>query len=486
MGFFRNVCALTVLALTLASGCSGGPDAADSGAGAGASGGVQKKAPAAPAGPYYEGDGAKGVVIAVLAPQAQNLSAADTAWLPLFVQGKLTEVFKNFSAMTVVDRQNDAMIKAEQLLSETGYYSDKNAVEIGNMTNAQYILAGTLISKGGGAYTLQTAVANPSTGERVASGSTDCTAEQLNNAWAVNEAAAALLTGMKVQLTEEGRQALRDSSAASQTAIAKGIAAQKSGTLIEALAYYNDAAVYDPSSSEAASRLQAMSAQVSSGDIKQQSQYMIEREEAVERVIKEAADYYRKNPPYEIVYTPSLHKGNIDYASETVQLGFYYITQVTDGFRGVYKDINKMFPTTGAAAAREIFGLRSSYSGSQNFYKLGLSPEFTAELLDEAGKVIAKEKVSANLFYVNHSWWGGSGWGLGSQVERLRFRVNADDITDKLSIRINGIPSAVSEQDLDPTTANEWTGGFKDGPHNSYWVSHWTHGPEISGWQRRK
>jgi hypothetical protein len=447
---------------------------------------VQKKAAAAPAGPYYEGDGAAGVVIAVLAPQTQNLSAADNAWLPLFVQGKLTEVFKNFSAMTVVDRQNDAMIKAEQLLSETGYYSDKNAVEIGNMTNAQYILAGTLIHRGGGKYTLQTAVANPATGERVASGSVDCTAEQLNNAWAVNEAAAALLEGMKVRLTEEGRQALRDSSAASQAAIARGIAAQKSGTLIEALAYYNDAAVYDPSSSEAASRLQGMSAQVSSGDIKQQSMYMIERRDAMEKVIKEAAGYYGKNPPCEIVYTPSLHKGEVDYGSENVQLSFYYITQVTDGFRGVYRDINKMFSTAGDAAAREIFGLRSSYSGSQGAYLLGYSPAFTAELLDDAGKVIAQEKLSAKLFYANHSWWGGGAWGLASDVERIRFDVEAKDITDKLSIRISGMPSAISEGDLDPTTANEWTGGFKDGPHNSYWVSHWNYGPQISGWQRKK
>lgn len=77
----------------------------------------------------YKGDG---IAIAITVPQIRNIKESD-AWIPLYMQDSLTGNFAHYTKMTVLDRTNENLIKAEQKLSESAFYSDENAVQIGQI-----------------------------------------------------------------------------------------------------------------------------------------------------------------------------------------------------------------------------------------------------------------------------------------------------------------------------------------------------------------
>jgi hypothetical protein len=96
-----------------------------------------------PKGPYFSGNGGKGIRISVLQPEYEGFTPAEN-WLPIFLQGNLTANLNKYSAMTVLDRQNLDKILEEQAHSLSGYYSDDDFVSIGKLTNAEYLLIGKL------------------------------------------------------------------------------------------------------------------------------------------------------------------------------------------------------------------------------------------------------------------------------------------------------------------------------------------------------
>lgn len=70
----------------------------------------------------------KGIAIAVCQPEISG-TAKNEEWISQYFQDSLTTKFSRFSKMTVLDRKNESLIKAEQELSESGYYSDANALK---------------------------------------------------------------------------------------------------------------------------------------------------------------------------------------------------------------------------------------------------------------------------------------------------------------------------------------------------------------------
>ena len=61
----------------------------------------------------YTGEGGRGIRIVILAPRGENLSK-DEAYLPVLVQNWLTGGFNKFSAMTVIDRQNQEAVTLQR------------------------------------------------------------------------------------------------------------------------------------------------------------------------------------------------------------------------------------------------------------------------------------------------------------------------------------------------------------------------------------
>ncbi|MDR2343911.1 MAG: CsgG/HfaB family protein [Spirochaetaceae bacterium] len=200
---------------------------------------------------YFEGDGGKGLTLAVLAPTGKGLDAEERYWLPL-VQGSITGDFNKYSAITIIDRQNLGKILAEQTLSASGNFSEEDYIRIGELANARYILAGSITKTPSGSLIIEFAVSDLESGVRATSfPPKTIPPPDLENLSAVKEASADILGQLGVSLTTEGLRELTkvDDTRVinAETALSKAITTQKNGTVVEALSYYFQALNYDSS-----------------------------------------------------------------------------------------------------------------------------------------------------------------------------------------------------------------------------------------------
>jgi hypothetical protein len=373
-------------------------------------------------------------------PAGKNLARAD-GWLTEFVQGNLIGDFQKYSAMTVTGRQELEKIIAEQKLSETGFYEEKNYAQIGQLTGARYFLSGSVTKQPKGGGSLQLGIADTEKGERQAEFTKTCTEDELKKTSVLNEAAIELLTQMGVSLTAEGKQVLY-----AKTALAQGQEAEKRGATAEALMYYATAVSFDPSLAEAAGRLEALSGAVSTGGgIGQNVRSDIQRREAWLNVLKEAAVFFKDHKPYEIVYDPTLWEGKTDYQKKTVELNFDVALWPTAAFgaldnilAGMAEKIDAWgfteWPLGGEGAIAELARvIRKASSGKEAV----TGAEFTVEaaLLNDTGRTIAasagvlKSEVEKDGSFVQGS----------SDTVYMSFIVKAEDISDNLTVKISKI-----------------------------------------------
>ena len=220
----------------------------------------------------WTGDGGSGIRITVAEPTGVGFSVEEQMFLPL-IQSTIIGAFQRFSDMTVFDRQNLENILREQRLSMTGNFSDDDYIRIGQLTNARFVAFGR-VTKLGNNYTLELAVSDVQTGERKASYlPKQISFLSLENLSAIREASADLLKQLGVNLTANGLQELRavenTTRIQAENALARGIAAQRQGTVVEALTYYFQAAALDPNMREAVSRVSVVSANISDGNLGQ-------------------------------------------------------------------------------------------------------------------------------------------------------------------------------------------------------------------------
>ncbi|MDR2053896.1 MAG: hypothetical protein LBP80_10835 [Treponema sp.] len=98
--------------------------------------------------------------------------------------------------------------------------------------------------------------------------------------------------------------------------LARDITAQRSGTIVEALSYYYEAAKFDPGLAEAASRGSVLSADIAGGNIGQNVR------NAWNKTFQEAAAFFKEYPPLELICDLALTQGKIDYTKETAEMFF--------------------------------------------------------------------------------------------------------------------------------------------------------------------
>ena len=273
---------------------------------------------------YYEGIGGKGIKLAIIEPEYRGLNSQDS-WIPLFIQGILTNNFNIFSEITVLDRQYLERVLFEQKLSLSGYFSDNEYIRIGNLTNAKYILVGTLFNISTSEITVQLSVIDTETGETKGSYTKNCVLNDIKDASILNEATVQLLSHIGVQLTENGRDKIlshRNSTINAETALARGIMEQKNGTIVKALSYFYDATTYNPELTEALERRNIITTQVRSGNIGENVRNEIQERDSWINIIKECEDFFRDHLPFELVYSTNLKQREIDYINRTVNLEF--------------------------------------------------------------------------------------------------------------------------------------------------------------------
>jgi hypothetical protein len=316
----------------------------------------------------------------------------------------LTDKFKRFSAMTIIDRQFLNRVEAEQALSLSGAFSDEDYIRIGNLTNARYILTGSM-RKNGNRIEMQLAVTAAETAERKASFSQSGEALSFWREEIVNQATAALLEGMGVALTDAGRARLSAGdagTAAAESALARGIAAQTQGSTVEALSWFYQAAAADPASAEAENRLSALSGRViSSGGFGTAVRNDIERRRAWLGMMRECAAFYREHMPFDIVYDPVLRQeGNTDYVNGTADFAFSAALHPAESVFKVLNDLLRGLENTGSRGKWGFAGwpLLPVKPPDQEAMVFGGERTFTfrieAALLNEEGREIGRQNFS--------------------------------------------------------------------------------------------
>ncbi|MDR1901267.1 MAG: CsgG/HfaB family protein [Treponema sp.] len=350
--------------------------------------------------PYFEGDGGKGLRIAVLLPDAKGLAESEQ-WLPALVQGTLTGDFNKFSAMTISDRQNLEKILAEQTLSAGGNFSEDDYIRMGALVNAQYLLAGS-ITKTGAGFMLELSVSDTEQGVRKASyPPVMCSLSELTGMTAIKAASEELLSQMGVQLTDAGLTALRgvkEREADAEVALSKGITAQKSGTVVAALNYYSYASSLNTGLAESDLRLAALTKRIESGDIGENVRNDIEQRNAWIKLLEEAISFYQGNPYYNLVYYVKPKVGETNYRTETAPVLFDIWLEPNDGYSTMLKIVRALM-STGMA---EKWGLTGKIVDllqiGQGFVNVSYGYIFfAAELLSEQGDYLAEGRGRAGI-----------------------------------------------------------------------------------------
>jgi hypothetical protein len=408
----------------------------------------------------FTGDGGKGISLAILAPKAQGLDDTQT-YIPALVQGEFVSNFTGYSAISVLDRERLDEQYAEIL---SGYYDDDAEAgnDLGHLVPTDYIMGGSILKTASG-YALQMSVTKTSDKTTLCSYSGTCTFEELDNLTGVRRTSLDLLAKMGVQLTARAQGELSGAAAVhevqGQTALAQGVTAQRGGTVVEALSYYFQAASYDASLTEAASRVNILSANITSGnmgedirnDIEWRAQWRARLAEA-ERVY---ADYMKQQPRYSLVYNVNLKHGETNYANNTVPISGVTLDLVPDAAwfnaaGSVVRVINVVREGLLATKQAGKWGL------DWPRYTMGNSPfggrdqrfDVTVELVNAAGKTIGRERITMSSGY-DLEWANGT---LRRFIPRMRGvqhlgfnRVNAYDITDSLTVRIASIDGVDAE-----------------------------------------
>jgi hypothetical protein len=432
---------------------------------------------------YWTGSGGKDLSLAVLEPTGNGLATQDQWMLPL-IQGSLTGDFNRYSAMTIIDRINLEKILSEQSQSMSGNYSDDDYIRIGRLTNAKLILTGS-ISKTANTLMMELSVTETESGVRKASyPPKSVSPASVENLSAVKEAAADLLEQLGITLTDRSLQSLKNpvsitvvqgqaslasvptgqqttqnqqqdtqtrlldaqtqlSEVQAQIALAKGITAQKQGTVVEALSYFIQATNYNPALTEAASRMNTLNANISSGNIGLDARNDIEwRKRWIER-LTETEQYFdnfnkTSSVPYTLFYSNEIKQGVINYQNETIDLSIEMNLRPNETWVLPFQNtLQTVCDGLYATEKSRDWGLSNwpnkCLTTLQPFEKKTYNFSITAELLNDRNKVIGIQTYNAT-----RTWELRSRYSSKTDYT-LTFTVKVDDITNNLVIRIASV-----------------------------------------------
>ena len=447
--FPRAISCLLILSIL---GCASAPQSSGGGTAISAQGALGRME-TAPSDPLYAGDGGQNLRLAVLAPETQG---DVPAYLPVYVQGLLNNNFGKYSAINLIDRQNLDRIISEQNIAANGNYSDNDFIRIGNLTNAQYFMFGTIQRLSGERYVVQLSITDSATGIRRAHCMRDGSLAQLEGRGTlINEASADLLAQMGVALTEAGRRTLLEgntSVARAEAGLARGITAQAGGDEVEALFNITQAITFDPSNLEALSRLNTLSSNISGGTISQRIVNDIQARNRWLEVFRETVRYFNDHPPFEITFDPNLIQiGLIDYEKRTANIGMRLALSPSEAGFAALNTLLEGLQKTGKRGDWGFSGwpLRDTEpktAGTVVFNgKTSFSYKVDVELLNEKNKTLGKNSVILTTEPIK--FFGGS-----SRVQpppetfrtALFSNLKAEDLTPTLTIvitAVNGIPS---------------------------------------------
>ena len=267
-----------------------------------------------------------GLVIAVTAPEVRNGGKAES-WMPQFFQDSITGNLAKYSKMTVLDRANEDLTKAEQELGETGFYTEENAVQLGQMTNAQYAVFGSITALST-SYELNFRAIDITTNEIKAAYNDRAGSKEIEDGTSVRAIITELLDGLGIGLSEKEKAQLAKTDKKSLNAtksLAKGVAAEKADNLIEALAFYAEAQENGATKKEASAEIDSILGTngTVSGDaianLKAQAEYEKQQEAKWKKIRTDFYNYCYANA-FIIVYDFSQVESKLDSSGDSISL----------------------------------------------------------------------------------------------------------------------------------------------------------------------
>jgi len=268
--------------------------------------------------PVYTGNGGKGITIVVPTPQMQNPTINDN-WMPQLFQDLITGDLSRYSAMTVLDRLNEKLVLAEQNLSLSGNYSDNDYIRIGNLTNAQFIVAGN-IQNISGRYNVSFRINNTETNEIKASFNKSYPITDIESGLAAKEAVRELLAGMGIELTEAGERSLltiQPVEVRATTQLARGNQAIKTGNEVEAVAFFTEALSSNNTRAEADRNIESVFNTSIGTSIKERANYAQTQIDKWNKIFKDLRTYLDDNLVL-IVYDFDTIEDAINMSNKTV------------------------------------------------------------------------------------------------------------------------------------------------------------------------
>lgn len=347
-----------------------------------------------------------------------------------------------------------SVAEAEQERSESGFYSEENAVEIGKMTNANLVAAGS-VQKIADSYELNFRVNDTETNEVKAAFNSRYSLSQMQDGTAVNETTRAILEGLGVELTDSERAALEKTNKLQNSSamnLAKGSAAEKNGNLFDALLAYTQ--VDGNLKTEAQSNVkQMLNGDISGLSVTEKIRKYEEESEKWNKVFDAWYDYLKSGNWFFCVYDFSNVQDKVDFKSSGTSVDF----TITPGVKIVPKREavllhKQIFDSWEAVRSQPenkewVKGVRTSSTMATN----RASIEVQVDLMNEYGVVIDKVTYS---FYFAFTEFFESEWSFfktskiltqhnyydAVDFKQVLFRrIDAKNITDTITPAISKV-----------------------------------------------
>lgn len=338
----------------------------------------------------------KDLVIAVTLPQTRNIGQS-SAWIPQYFQDSLTGNFAHYSKMTVLDRSNESLIIAQQELSETGFYTDENAAQLGQMTNASLVVVGS-IQQISGMYEINFRINDISSNEIKSSINNRYSYLDLENGKAVNEITKILLEDLGIELSENEKAALskvNKTENASVQNLAKGMNAEKSNDYISALVAYSQ--VEGSARNEAQQNINIMLGSFSSDSLQNRVAYYEAQINKWNSIFFQLEEYMNSNAAF-VVYDFSSVQDSVDMQRKKVSF------TVSPGIKCVPNRIAMQVYASVISSWKDVISDKSNdvwtvsvkkprFDDADTLFNLGYSYNVTIGLFNGFGDLVAKKNV---------------------------------------------------------------------------------------------
>jgi hypothetical protein len=189
---------------------------------------------------------------------------------------------------------------------------------------------------------------------------------------------------------------------------------------------------------------------------------------------EEIGRYLAENPVFELVYTPKVKEGELNYEAETMALFFDAALVPRKGkkaeivYRSAEKTVQNLQEQIAATGRASAWGLDSwpekSAAGNESpFVRGSWKMTAEAELLDETGNILGRQHFTLSWGWVAH--FTGKGMTLSADTDLIESvpvefpDVPVDAITDTLTIaivKINGMDAAAGTVSYSSADRTKW------------------------------